>query len=562
MAQSSAAESPASDTNSAPIRRGPGWTTLLLTAIVTGALALRLWAITWALPNADRYFTYHPDEGVNLISGVLERGAFRPHLDLGFYNYGTFYFYLWQAAGAINKTYGLISLPSSDSPGTPSPESIASLILIGRLLTAVMGALTVAAVFALGSRLYGRGAGLAAAFVAAIIPIAAIHGHFATVDVPATLFVTLALVLGARLLRSDRPIDGALAGALCGIAAATKYNAGLVIVAPLAAALALNEQRTSNFKQGAAILTGAVACFLLACPGPLINPSKFWGDFTYEVEKSRTGMGLLFADTGIGWVYHVTSSLRFGLGGPLLLLAVVAIGIAAWKHKRQDFYLLTFFLLYYLVIGAAQVRFMRYIIPLCPVIAVLVGRLLADEWSANRGLLTATRGAAEALILASLWVSFALTRLMTLPDARDQALAFIRERIPEGRVLAFARLPWYDVPPLSPVFTAPDPRARREAALTPGRYTIRIPAEDRELDASVMAPPLPDSVILSDIATQDWERLATPGWKQFKDSLQTYTPNVFENLPSAAGIKLGKPGHVPNDLLYIYPRITVYTRRP
>ena len=535
---------------------------LVVLVLVVSALALRLWGITWALPNQDRYFTYHPDEGVNLVNGVLENGTFRPHADLGLYNYGTLYFYLWQGAAAVNRAYGFISLPHTDTPGIASPESIASLILVGRVLTAVLGVLTVWAVFALGARLYARTAGIVAGVTAAVIPLAVVHGRFATVDVTAAFFIAAAFAVGARLLDSRRLPDAAFAGTLCGLAAATKYNAGLILIAPLTAVLLRRDERRSKLIQASVILAAAIAAFLIACPGPLLNPSRFWADFGYELQKSRQGMGLLFEQTGSGWIYHLTSSLRYGLGLPLIVLSLISMGLALWKRRAQDLYLLSFLFVYYLVIGAAQVRFMRYMIPLLPVIAVLIGRLLTEDWDEKRRLSTAIRAFGATVLVLTLGISLALTRVMAGPDSRDQALAFIRNRIPDGQVLAFSRTPWYDVPPLAPAFTAPNPSARREAAMNQGRYAVRLPKDGRELDVSVFEPTPPYAVILSDIATQDWERLKLPEWTPFKERLRGYIPNVFETIPSFAGISLGKPTHVPNDLLYIYPRVTVYTRSP
>src|SRR5437763_10597214 len=82
-------------------RPNPRSPRLLITLITFAALTLRLWGLTWSLPNDDHLFSYHPDEGVNLVSGVLENLNPRPHFDLGFYNYGSVYFYLWQGAVAI-----------------------------------------------------------------------------------------------------------------------------------------------------------------------------------------------------------------------------------------------------------------------------------------------------------------------------------------------------------------------------------------------------------------------------------------------------------------------------
>lgn len=320
----------------------------------------------------------------------------------------------------------------------------------------------------------------------------------------------------------------------------------------------------------------ALAAFVLACPAVVLNPMAWWKDFAFELRKSSEGMGVLFQDTGSGWVYHLVSSLRFGMGVPMLLLVVGGLSFAVFRRSRSDAYLLTFTLIYYVVIGAAQVRFMRYVIPLLPPLALFVGRLLAGPQAPNSGDgIGATRRSARvgggeiwicalgaAAGAATLFLTLALDRLMTVPDARDRAYDYIHSNIPTGTVIGFVRTPWYDVPPLAPEFTAPSPGLRREAALSLPKYTVRLPAPEKELDSDVLSPPLPGVVITSDLATEDWERLRLPAWREFKRVLETnYAAHVFENTPSIFGLDLGKPAYVPNDLLYIYPRVTVYTLR-
>ena len=77
------------------------------------------------------------------------------------------------------------------------------MLKVGRLLTALLGALTVWAIVVLGTHLFGRTAGWFAGATYAIMPAAVVHAHYATVDVPATFFVTVALLFGARLLNSE-----------------------------------------------------------------------------------------------------------------------------------------------------------------------------------------------------------------------------------------------------------------------------------------------------------------------------------------------------------------------
>lgn len=529
------------------------------------ALALRLWGITWGLPNQDRAFSYHPDEGVNLVNGVLENGVPRPHLELGFYNYGSLYFYLWQGVVAINRTYGLIRLSPAGVSGDPVPDSTAALILMGRLVTAVLGALTVWAVFAIGNRLFGRAAGLAAGAAYAIMPAAVVHGHYATVDVPATFFIAVALAFGARLLTSGRSRDLALAGLFCGLAAACKYNSALVLFAPLAALVSRRKMAVGVGQREPWILLGAaVAGFLAGCPGILLNWPKFSADFAFELRKSAEGMGLLFAGTGNGWLYPILVSLRYGLGVPLLLFALVALGYALLRRTRQDGYLLAFFVPYYLLLGYAQVRFLRYVIPLLPVLAVLIGRLLTEPRPDRPAVSRALSGVGIAVGLITLLLSMAWVGLMTRPDSRDQALAYLRREASPNSIIAFATTPWYYTPPLLPEFTAPvSGAARREMILqAPKQYVLRLPERDREWDMKVFGPPLPDFVILSDIESIHPLRLNWEPARSFFAMLRDhYSARVFENTLSVLGIPFKKRAFVPDDWLYVNPRITVYKRR-
>src|SRR5687768_7408211 len=61
-----------------------GWLALI-TAL---GLALRLWGITWSLPDARHPIaTYHPDEIINL-NAARNADLLRGDFDIEFYNYG------------------------------------------------------------------------------------------------------------------------------------------------------------------------------------------------------------------------------------------------------------------------------------------------------------------------------------------------------------------------------------------------------------------------------------------------------------------------------------------
>src|ERR1041385_35966 len=71
-------DAPLEATPPLPLSPAPHLSSALPLAILIAlALALRLWGITWGLPDQRHLFSYHPDEGVNLIQGVLDHGEVR-----------------------------------------------------------------------------------------------------------------------------------------------------------------------------------------------------------------------------------------------------------------------------------------------------------------------------------------------------------------------------------------------------------------------------------------------------------------------------------------------------
>ncbi len=566
--------------------------------VVALALFLRLWGIGCSLPDARHPLaTYHPDERINL--NAAQRVDI-PHLklDTGFYNYGTFYFYLVSLSHTVGQSYNWIPVAPATVADTETEylqlhqRETAGLFLAGRVVTALMGAATVIPLYLLGGRVFGRKVGLFGALLYGIAPLAVVHAHYLTVDVPAAFFVTLALQQSSRLLSAFVPQPGFkstlpknvlrelfLCGVWTGLATATKYTAGVVLLAPITAIFLANfskidvgsstlEPQIKSFRTSlslrlSALLGATVVVFLIACPGPWLNPHSFWeGDLPatglrYELfEHSRTGHGLLFVNTGLGWIYHFAVSFPFGLGLPLTALVFAGVGYACWKRSSADWALLIFVTVSFALTGLSAVRFARYLIPLYPALCLLGARFALEPFCTGWLRKTAPIfGICVALY--TLAYSFTLVRAFTLPDPRDVAADYLETNAKQGASIAFAKTPWFYSPPLSPFFGAPDPRKRLAAAAEVTRFQLRIPAS--EWDVSVLSPPA-DYVVLSSFETQhEVNRLHLSEPARFVEQVKSqYRPRVFE--PSAVlGVNRNDP-HLPEDLLYALPVVTVYEK--
>jgi 4-amino-4-deoxy-L-arabinose transferase-like glycosyltransferase len=518
--------------------------------------------------------TYHPDEMFNFFA-ASNVDPFRGQFDTHFYNYGALFFYLVAYAWIFARGWGLVPAPPKDVPSVAVPSAAqlaqgapnaAALYLAGRLVSVLLGTLTIPVVFALGNRLFGRRAGLWAAALYAIAPLAVVHAHFMTVDVAATFFVALALLAAARMLTEPTLKSYALAGVAVGLSAATKYNTLLVLAAPIAAHLlnrSLDPSGRSRYAQLALLLGVMVIAFFVACPGPLIDWPVFWHGsavgtgMRYELfVHPKQGQGNLFTSTGNGWWYHLRISLLFGLGVPMLLLALAGVCRSLLRRSRQDALLLAFILLYYGISGLSAVRFARYMIPLYPALCVLVGRIAAEAALVRRA-------AKPLLAVVSLGALLTLAYTLELdaaaagPTPQDSAADYVERTASPDATVAFPRLPWYGDPPLSPYFYSARLVLRNSSEAMTSRFTLRLPQGD--WDTSVLTPP-PDYLIMTRFdRMHDLDRLRYPWAIRFMQAIPNGMSRHRFGPPRVALLPQIGP-LLPDDLLYILPDVCVYER--
>ena len=543
------------------------FTVPVIIAILLLAAALRIWGIGWGLPNARHYFSYHPDETV--VLGAATRIDFLSgQLDPGFYNYGSLYIYLTAFAILLGSGWGLINIPSKDLLSPEHIAEFAKMYLAGRWVAVLLGIATVYLTYRLGSRAYGRRVGLLGALAMAVMPIHVMHSKFLAVDVPATFFVTLSLIFAMRILDGQRWKDYLLAGLFAGLAAATKYNAGLVIVGPIVAHFLADKSKPAG-----RILSGklvsmlgiTVGGFLVGTPGVFLNWDKFSHDFAYEVIHVRTGHGMVFAGTGSGYLFHYISSLWYGMGIPFLAWATAGFIYAVVKRRSADLVLFSFVLVYYGVIGAAQVRFARYIIPLTPVLALFGARFLVDalvskdktgnqRWR-NAGWLSAAVGA----FVLTLFFSISIDALCVHEDTRDIAADWIHSNVPYGSSIMFPTVPWFYTPPISPWFGLLDSHQRLEKAREMQSY--RLVVGDTEWNADLLKKEKPEYVIVSEFETRDRARLKDPQYYAFENVLdRDYTETHTFNRDQIGSLYPSFGSNLPHDMSYISPSITIYKR--
>ncbi|MCC7495810.1 MAG: glycosyltransferase family 39 protein [Fimbriimonadaceae bacterium] len=493
-------------------------------ALVVLALAAvgRLLGIDWALPGELHRYSYHPDEWqvVETALRIVLTGDANPH----FFNYPSAQIYLTALVLALTGAAG---------------GSLGSAYLTARLLTVALSLLAVVATWRLGRRLGGPAVGLGAAALLAVLPLAVVNAHFATVDAALACWVALTLwaaVVVAQAPPDQQPWRPLLAGAVtAGLAAGTKYN-GLLVLLPLL--LALSQQTGWRAARLAAPSLAASAVTLLTfvatSPFVWIDPLAA-GQIRFEllVHPRETN---LYQGVGPGWWFHLKENLPTGTGWLFTALSLLAVPAVA--RQRAAWPLLLWLALAGGSLLGTRELFLRYWLPLLPALCVTVALLPAAVAPPRRQrvvLALLLLAAAESALAARAYAA-----LLARPDARDQAATWCRQQIPVGETVAIDGGPWFWSVPLHPN----NGGARTMAAQASGRWPLQ-PDLARAAEAGWLvvnrthlaesggfAPP-PGFTLVAEFCNQ---AVLLPGWV------------------------VGGPGSRRHDWNYILPDIAVYRR--
>lgn len=399
--------------------------TWALGVVLAAGLALRMWGLGFGLPHTAA----RPDESL-LVHRALAVAGGEPNP--GFFNYPSLHIYL--LAGLYGLYYLLLRL-LGEVGGTQDflfrfladPEGA---YLLGRALTAAMGTATLFWIYRAARSIDGQAAGLAAAVLGAGAFLHVRDSHFLTVDVPATFWAAASFAMALQHLSDSRRRSLLAAAGLGGLSASTKYATALFLPALLLAAL-LSPHPWPLWRKAAAVLSAWGLAFAAGSPYVVLDPQAFWRDFFFEWQHFGRGHGI---DLGNGWLHHLTFSLRYGLGWPLLAVSLAGFGWFAARRRPGDLLVLAGVLVYFLVAGGGGSLFVRYVIPLVPLACVAAACAMSR---AVAGSMTATVVAGLLLAAPATAASLAHDRLLARTDTRVLAAAWIETHAEAGSRVAF-----------------------------------------------------------------------------------------------------------------------------
>lgn len=405
-------------------------------AIALLALVLRLWGIGFghglprARPDEDMYI----GPAMRLFDGGLDSGLW-----FGF------------TEGYSLLLHGVLRLQAAMLAWRHGVEinlgclfglQPTAVLLPGRYLSVLLGVATLVPCALVARRLVTpTRAETAGATAALLLAVNYLHGrdsHFAVPDTVLAFALAWALAGAVAFADAGRPRDALLAGIGTGLAVALKWT-GLFMLPVLGIALAIGVLRfrdrnaTVRLVVAMVSLLVAVAVFLALDPRVLHDPhAALSGLLSHATRYGEEG--LIYhqdpsLDLGRGIVFHTRSTLPIACGWFGLAMAMLGIALAfARRPVAASVCGLYFASFYFLAVGPTRTLFVRYCMPVMPVLAIFAAAGLVEgverlgRWLPNR------RG--RAVVLAITVAAAALPPAVRLVEA-DRRLAR-----PDTRTLA------------------------------------------------------------------------------------------------------------------------------
>ena len=395
-------------------------------ALLAATFLLRVWGAKHGLPYA-----YNADENAHFVPKAI-----------GLFGHG------WNPHYFVNPpayTYVLHVVFAAWFGGRAGVSDVfardpTEVFLVARIVSAALGTLAVALLYAAGTRLFAdRRAGFLAAGVLAVAFLPVFYSHLALNDVPTLAPICLALYGTARIVRDGRLRDYVVAGAGLGVACSFKYTGGVALL-PLLGAAAGRFFLRSPGEKGAAvrgvIVAGlcALAAFVATNPYVLLDNAAFMDGLHHQTSVADDALGKLGLTESNGIAYYLWT-LTWGLGWIPAIASALGVVFVARDSRRIAAVLVPAPVLFLLFMGTQERFFGRWLMPVFPMLCLLAAYAvvrIAVLLGRRRAALMPTALALAALLLCGQGVIWSLHtgQVLSRADTRNMARAWLVAHVP------------------------------------------------------------------------------------------------------------------------------------
>lgn len=256
----------------------------------------------------------------------------------------------------------------------------------------------------------------------------AYHARWIAPDGIMMQFGALFLLLVAVALKRDRTRGHWLvaAAAVAGLACGTKYTGGILLFPSLYYAY-----KSGGWRLTLRVVAAFAVTFVVTTPGAMVEPGKFLGDAAYEVRHYAGGHPGYSVGPGPEHVWLMAQYLTLVAFSKYAAIAMVVFAFAlvgaarVWRKDRWMVGVVLWLpLVYFLYMGVQRVMFVRNLLLLMPIVAMLSAR--GVMWTAGRLPRAALRVLAVAIVWAAVAVNFAWLARASDSIARRDALPHLK----------------------------------------------------------------------------------------------------------------------------------------
>lgn len=316
-------------------------------------------------------------------------------------------------------------------------------VLVGR---AIVIALTIATIWLtgrVGRRAFGPLAGACGALVIAVAFVHVRESHHIWLDAPAGFTCMLAALAALRVVEDPTTRRTLMLGIATGAAVASNHRVlPIVVVAPVAMLLAPRTRVRSLAREAALLVGGAAVTFAIISPYLLLETREMVANAPIDPRR--------WLSAGVDAGLPVGALLRIGIGVVPVSFALVGLAAGIRRAPRTTLVCAAFPIAYVGLLSIISFRFIRYVAPLAPFVALFTGAGIAAVAALIAPRRQAIAAAGLALVVAAgpLAQSIGYDRLRGRTDTRILAGEWIMAHVPPGTTITLPNLVYYPNPVL------------------------------------------------------------------------------------------------------------------
>ncbi len=255
-------------------------------------------------------------------------------------------------------------------------------VLSGRLVSVIFSLISLWIVFELAYRMYDAKIALAASVLLGLFPGYFWLSRVALIEVMLVFFFTVAMMFFFSWLHKPQKKPLILGGLALGLGFLTKYQMLIAIVVMIVAIflLARNRLRTL-FSRFTLLIIIAIA---VVTPWLIISyktyASEMLDNWTYALQIGNPAKSIYSERYPLPIFYLIEMTWPYNQVHPVSILIYIVslfgIGLLSWRRKREDKFLLTWFMVLYIIYTLIPNKHWRYVLPLFPVLAITAANFI------------------------------------------------------------------------------------------------------------------------------------------------------------------------------------------